>query len=421
MKALRASLINLEQLDLDELVNRWPKALRELAAMRDFEWGSRNLLQHTQHALDWLAENAPELEAAGRGPVSPWWERAAALRLAVIFRHSALPHASCSNTTEEDITVSEALASALICRQALRRAKVPFPTRAHAEALVRHSRQARELICSEAPAETFMRLACKVDCQSLYSMSRAELEALGSDAEQRALDEIEAFREKCTSLSIFEGPPEPPVELDRIAAAGFADTQEQHRMANALRYFRVCQGIRDAQHLLDRVSRESAMHRGRLNLLVGIAGSGKSQWAKKNLGQTTIVSSDEVRAEITGDPEDQSRNAKVFKICTERIYKTLREGGTATLDATNYSEKLRNRPVATARLAGAEICTYFFDISLSEALKRNRSREREVPAAAIRKQWRRLTPPALYEADRHFLVDAQGEAEQYWPVRNAAA
>ena len=421
MKALRASLVNLEQLDLDELVNRWPKALRELAAMRDFEWGSRNLLQHAQDILDRLAERAPEPDAAGRGPMSPWWDGASSLRLAALFRHSALPFASNSNTTEKDFIVSDALASALICRQVLRRAKVPFPVRAHAEALVRNSGQARELVCSEAPEETFMRLACKVNLQSLYSLSRAELEAVGPDANRRALDEVEAFREKCTALSIFDGPPEPPVKPDRIAAAGFTDTLEQHRMVNALRYFRVCQGIRDGQHLRERVSREAHMHRGTLNLLVGIAGSGKSHWAEQNLSGSTIVSSDQIRAEITGNLEDQSRNYQVFKLCTERIYEVLREGGTATLDATNYREELRERPVATARWAGAEICTYFFDVSLSRALKRNRSRERKVPPEVIRKQWRGLALPALYEADRHYLVDSGGDVEQYWPVKNAAA
>ena len=32
---------------------------------------------------------------------------------------------------------------------------------------------------------------------------------------------------------------------------------------------------------------------------------------------------------------------------------------------------------------------------------------------------RMLEPPALYEADRHIRVDAEGTAEQYWPAAAA--
>lgn len=261
-----------------------------------------------------------------------------------------------------------------------------------------------------------MRLACRVDMRSLYLLSRAEIETARGETAAPPAEQVEAFRQKCRALSIFDGPPEPPLWPDAVAEAGFTEGPARHRVANALRYFRVCQGIADEQQLSDRLGDEGQSAGGRLNLLVGVAGSGKSRWAADNLAETSIICSDRIRAELTGDPADQSCNYQVFQRCTKRIYEVIREGGTATLDATNYREGLRSRPVATARWAGAEICTYFFDVGLAQALGRNRRRKRRVPVEVIRRQWRGLTPPALYESDRHLLVHSAGRAEHYWPA-----
>ena len=87
-----------------------------------------------------------------------------------------------------------------------------------------------------------------------------------------------------------------------------------------------------------------------------------------------------------------------------------------TFDATNYMERLREEPVQAARWSGAEIHSYYFDTSLRTALERNRRRRRRVPEQVIQRHYRLLTPPALHEADQHWVVDEDGNARLYWPV-----
>ncbi|MHC4789310.1 MAG: AAA family ATPase, partial [Planctomycetota bacterium] len=73
-------------------------------------------------------------------------------------------------------------------------------------------------------------------------------------------------------------------------------------------------------------------------MLVGAAGCGKSSWAQEHLAETSLVSSDQMREELTGDPGDQSQNYLVFQRCMDRVREWLREGREVTFDATNCSE-----------------------------------------------------------------------------------
>jgi predicted kinase len=97
------------------------------------------------------------------------------------------------------------------------------------------------------------------------------------------------------------------------------------------------------------------------------------------------------------------------------VRERLKDGQEVVFDATNYCEKLRSMPVQAGRWCAAEIVTYFFDVGLAEALRRNRERQRSVPPEIIRKHFRGLEPPLLYEADRHVVVGEDGSAVPYWP------
>ena len=61
-------------------------------------------------------------------------------------------------------------------------------------------------------------------------------------------------------------------------------------------------------------------------VMVGLSGSGKSTIAKKiadDNHNSVIVSSDNIREELTGDYEDQKHNEEVFKVFHDRIRKNL--------------------------------------------------------------------------------------------------
>ena len=86
-------------------------------------------------------------------------------------------------------------------------------------------------------------------------------------------------------------------------------------------------------------------------LMVGIAGSGKSTQAKKiqeaihmshpkydeygRADEVVYISSDEIRAELLGDINDQSQNDKVFSEVHKRIKETVKAHKHIIVDATN--------------------------------------------------------------------------------------
>jgi predicted kinase len=74
-------------------------------------------------------------------------------------------------------------------------------------------------------------------------------------------------------------------------------------------------------------------------MLVGIPGSGKSTWAREYVFKCDasfgVISSDEVRQQLTGDINDQSRNPEVWEIVLNQVQGALAAKRNVILDATN--------------------------------------------------------------------------------------
>jgi predicted kinase len=249
----------------------------------------------------------------------------------------------------------------------------------------------------------------------MWRLRRCELLAREDEAEQK-LGSLDTFRHKMQQFGVFDRPWPPPVEPERLRDLGYEEPRELHRALNAARYFDLVAGMSEDDWYAERMKQELERPRGRLHLLVGPAASGKSSWAEDHLAHTAVVSSDRMRRELIGDPADQSQNYLVFQRCMDRVRERLRDGEEVTFDATNYDERLREMPVQAGRWCAAEIVSYFFDVGVEEALRRNRNRPREVPEDVVLRHYRRLQPPALYEADRHCVVAEGGEVSTYWPV-----
>ncbi|KPK62086.1 MAG: hypothetical protein AMK73_06830 [Planctomycetes bacterium SM23_32] len=419
MKSFPARLASAERLDLAVALDRRPEELPFLSTLRDLPCGERSLLEHTQAVMDALLEDPPPAsEPSGPPALRPWWTGMPAAYVAALFQHVGLPEVCSPRPGRSRLAVPHARESVRLMRDRMRAWGLPFAVREHAAALILAHSKAVGLVRSGAPAATYRRMSCRLDLRALYHLGRAELRAAGGDQGQ-AGDALEAFRRRAQGLGAFDGPYAGPLGPERVQQCGWQEPAELHRGLNALRYFELIARMGEEQWFVERLRQERSLPRGRLHLLVGSAGCGKSSWALEHLAHTTIVSSDRMRQELTGDPADQSQNYLVFQRCMDRLRERLREGEEATFDATNYSEALRSMPVQAARWCGAEIVSYFFDVSLAEVLERNQERQRSVPEGVVRKQHRLIEPPALYEADRHFVVGAGGDARRYWPPAEA--
>ena len=128
-----------------------------------------------------------------------------------------------------------------------------------------------------------------------------------------------------------------------------------------------------------------------LVLLVGAAGAGKSTFAARRFASDEIRSSDALRAALTGDATDQSRNRLVFALLHRDVERRLGAGLLTLVDATNVEWHARRPLLAIARRSGRPCVAIVLDLPLADVLERNRMRAGvAVPEDAVERQHRRL-------------------------------
>lgn len=128
-----------------------------------------------------------------------------------------------------------------------------------------------------------------------------------------------------------------------------------------------------------------------LVLLVGIAGSGKSTFARTHFRPTEVVSSDACRALIADDPEDQSATADAFSLLTFIGDKRLRRGRLTVVDATNLKRPDRRRVLGLARTHAVPAVAIVFALPLAECVRRDAARpERTVGHEILARQHAQL-------------------------------
>jgi predicted kinase len=136
--------------------------------------------------------------------------------------------------------------------------------------------------------------------------------------------------------------------------------------------------------------------RQKLIVLVGLPGSGKSTWAGRQ--SAGVLSSDAVRALLTGDAGNQSVNRLVFPTLHFLLTMRFKAGAETTiLDATSLTAKERKAWVRPARALGGEVEAVFFDTPLAVCKQRNVARSRVVPEEVMDRFAARLVPPSEAE------------------------
>lgn len=134
-------------------------------------------------------------------------------------------------------------------------------------------------------------------------------------------------------------------------------------------------------------------------MLVGLPYSGKSTLAAKlSQEQNAVVhSSDAIRAEVTGDIQNQEQNADVFEILHSRVIADLKAGKNTIFDATNISYKRRMDTLLRLRKIPCRKICYFMAVPFSQCVERSQYRERVVPYEVLERMYRAIWIPNLYE------------------------
>lgn len=137
-------------------------------------------------------------------------------------------------------------------------------------------------------------------------------------------------------------------------------------------------------------------------MLIGPPGSGKSTWAKKNLGILfeEIFSSDEYRKKILGDENNQDCARLVFRTLEEDLLKSI-TWGNVCYDATN-TVKRRRKEFLNKLPANVEKIGVIFITSLDECKRRNKQRDRVVPEEVIDRMHERFAKTNMRKDYKEF-------------------
>jgi predicted kinase len=120
-----------------------------------------------------------------------------------------------------------------------------------------------------------------------------------------------------------------------------------------------------------------------LVVLVGAAGSGKSTLAARLFAADEIVSSDALRAVVSGDEADQSVSGVAFRILHRTVAKRLATGSLTVVDATNIGAAVRRPLIASARAAGVPVTAIVLDLDPVRVREQNAGRARVVDAGIV--------------------------------------
>ena len=136
--------------------------------------------------------------------------------------------------------------------------------------------------------------------------------------------------------------------------------------------------------------------KGTVILAIGLPGSGKSSWFKRN--SITPLSSDMVRMLLFDDAQEQRFQDLVFSNLRSMLKaRLIARRPLNYVDATNLTPHERSSWVKLAKDYGYEVQAVFFDVPLEVCLERNRRRDRAVDEDVMRRMAAKLKPPTFEE------------------------
>ena len=120
-----------------------------------------------------------------------------------------------------------------------------------------------------------------------------------------------------------------------------------------------------------------------LVVLIGAAGSGKSTLAARLFPPHEVLSSDAMRAVVSGNEADQRATGTAFRILHQTLERRLARGETTVVDATNTRAEDRRPLIQRARTAGTPTVALVLDLPPETILAQNAGRTARVVDSAV--------------------------------------
>ena len=260
----------------------------------------------------------------------------------------------------------------------------------------------RQLVAKDAAEFEYWKLAQWADLELLYFISIADLRGRTCGDLEEQLDIIRLFKLSCEELDLWQNP-SPYREWKEVIESQIEDPTIAQKCISLALFDHGFGRVSLAQEALAKnywLRQEHAT----LRILCGPSGSGKSSWVAELPKGYEMISLDEIRVELTGKRDDQSRNGEVFQRAVDRLKKLLREKKEVIWDGTNLLRDGRARLVKIGVDYGAFVQIVVFQTPQKEVRRQNKKREFRVPDTVLDRQIERMEWPQIDEAHEVVVV-----------------
>lgn len=267
--------------------------------------------------------------------------------------------------------------------------------------IVGHHHDPKRLIRRDAPLRSYRRLARIASARLLYTFELADVRGRICDDPEEQLELLELFRLGAEEAGVWgQEPYDGWREVIDEQMEGYDQPTRQFVLAQAIRNAE--SGTIVTPH--EEVARSYGYRDSypELILLCGPSASGKSTWIERNGEGARVVSLDDLRAELTGNRSDQSRNGEVVQLAKERLREGLRAKGRTIWEATSLNREQRTTIIDLALDYGAKTTIVTFLTPEAELRRRNRDRDHPVPDQVLTRQLSRFDLP--YGDEAHEVV-----------------
>lgn len=276
-------------------------------------------------------------------------------------------------------------------------------------ALVALHHDPKLLVLRDRPAGAWRQVGAQVDVPLLYLLEQADMRGRACPDKAEQLELIDLFRLGAEEHGLWGGDPwRGWREALRASLEGEPFAVAEHVTAEALRLGAAGE-VQSVEEALGATWGLRQRGGGRLTILCGPSGSGKSRWAAAHRAEAEVVSLDALRVQLAGGVEDQSRNGEVVRAGKERVKAGLRAGREVVWDGTSLRREGRAQLAQLARGYGVMVEIVVFLVPCDDLAARMRGRGRAVPAGVLARQVESWEWPGDDEAHRLVVVGPQGE------------
>ena len=338
----------------------WFKALEDCPQDPVFH-GEGNVLRHTRMVCEALVagEDWQALDEGDRSLL--FW--------AALLHDVAKPVCTRTEPDGRIISPGHSRRGQIFARRLLWEFALEFPTRETLCHLITHHQVPFFGVDRPDIVRRVHLISYQTRCDFLAILAEADARGRICRDSERLIDNIELFRELSRDEACFDSP------------KAFANDHSRFQ------YFR--KTARDPSY---EAYDDTRSH---VTMLCGLPAAGKDHWFSDYPGESSIVSLDDLRAEMGVSPD--ANQGRVISEAKERARIALRRGDPLIWNATNLSRQIRQPLIGLFADYNARVRIVYLETGFNEQSQRNSRRTAPVPSRIVDRMMQRWEPPDLTE------------------------